>query len=96
MNSKEISKKAKEAVKLLKSLANDKRLMILCYIAESRLSVSELQNLIKISQPALSQHLAKLRNKKLISAEKEGQTIYYRIKNTDTLKVIKTLQSIYC
>lgn len=89
-------KKSKDAVKLLKSIANDKRLLILCYILENRLSVSELQSLIKISQPALSQHLAKLRDEGIISAEKDGQTIYYRIKNADILKVIKTLQSIYC
>ena len=89
-------KKSKEAVKLLKSIANDKRLLIFCYILENRLSVSELQSLIKISQPALSQHLAKLRDEGIITAEKDGQTIYYRIKNTDTLKIIKTLQSIYC
>ncbi len=95
MSTKVISKRSKEIAKLLKAIANETRLMILSYISENRLSVSDLQSLIKISQPALSQHLAKLRDEEIIIAEKEGQTIYYRIRNTDLLKVIKTLQTIY-
>lgn len=89
--------KTEEASQLLKLLANEKRLLILCKLAENEeTSVSELSDFVKLSQSALSQHLAKMREQKIIATRRDKQTIYYRIDDKNTAKIMATLRDIYC
>jgi len=87
---------ASNAASLLRSLGNERRLMILCQLAEGELTVGDLYPRIGLSQSALSQHLAILREQKIVKTRRESQTIYYRISNPSAMKVIQTLAEIYC
>ena len=87
---------AQEAAALLKALANENRLMILCTLMSGEMSVGELNARVPLSQSALSQHLASLREAGLVSTRKEAQTVFYRLQGDDATKVIAVLQSIYC
>lgn len=87
---------AVQAAQLLKSLSNENRLMILCSLIDGELSVSQLNDLIDLSQSALSQHLAALREAGLVSTRREAQTIYYRLQGDEAIQVIAVLQKLYC
>jgi DNA-binding transcriptional ArsR family regulator len=87
---------ATEAVTLLKSLANESRLMIMCVLTEGELSVGQLNQRIKLSQSALSQHLAVLREQGLVSTRRESQTIYYRLSDSPAMNLIELLHKVYC
>ncbi|WP_370463940.1 ArsR/SmtB family transcription factor [Oceanospirillum sediminis] len=87
---------AKEATALLKALANENRLMILCYLDGKELSVSELNESLDLSQSALSQHLAVLRRDNLVKTRRESQTIYYSLNGDRAGTVIRTLHQMYC
>lgn len=91
-----MQKHASEAVSLLKGLANESRLMIMCVLSEGEQSVGELNRRIRLSQSALSQHLAILREQGLVQTRRESQTIYYRLADTPALSIIRQLHSIYC
>ena len=93
----DFAERAAEAAGLLKALANEKRLMILCKLLElGEMSVTSLCNNVGLSQSALSQHLAKMRNEKIIDFRRDGQTIYYHVSNADVNRILKTMKSIYC
>ncbi len=88
---------ATEAVTLLKGLANESRLMIMCVLTEGELSVGQLNKRISLSQSALSQHLAVLREQGLVRTRRESQTIYYRLANdSPAMSVIGLLHEVYC
>lgn len=87
---------AADAVNLLKGLANESRLMIMCVLAEGEVSVGQLNTRIKLSQSALSQHLAVLREQGLVKTRRESQTIYYRLAETPAMNVIELLHDVYC
>lgn len=87
---------AMEASKLLKALANENRLMIMCYLDGKELSVSELNAHLDLSQSALSQHLAILRRDGLVNTRRESQTIFYSLSGDAASKVIHTLHELYC
>lgn len=91
---------AQDAAAMLKALANESRLMILCSLMASNekreLSVSELNSKVPLSQSALSQHLASLREAGLVATRKEAQTVYYTLRGDEAQKIIAVLQSIYC
>jgi DNA-binding transcriptional ArsR family regulator len=87
---------AREAAQLLKSLSNENRLMILCSLINAEMSVSQLNSSIDLSQSALSQHLAALREAGLVSTRRESQTIYYRLQGDAAMQVIEVLQRLYC
>ncbi len=87
---------ATAAVTLLKSLANESRLMIMCVLTEGELSVGQLNQRIKLSQSALSQHLAVLREQGLVSTRRASQTIYYRLADSPAMNVIEILHEVYC
>lgn len=93
---KDLEASAAEASKLLSALANERRLLILCQIADREMSVGEIQELIGISQSALSQHLALLREQGLVATRREAQTIYYRLADPAAQRIIETLAEIYC
>jgi len=84
------------AVTLLKSLANESRLMIMCVLAEGEHSVGDLNERIKLSQSALSQHLAVLREQGMVKTRRESQTIYYRLADSPAINVIDLLHDVYC
>ncbi len=87
---------ADDAARLLKALANDKRLLILCLLAEGERSVGELNAGLDLSQSALSQHLAVLRAEGLVETRREAQVIRYSLVPGPALEVIRTLHGIYC
>ncbi|MDO4683178.1 MAG: metalloregulator ArsR/SmtB family transcription factor [Lautropia sp.] len=87
---------AGEAARLLKGLANERRLMILCMLAEGECSVGEINERIDLSQSALSQHLAVLREEHLVCTRRESQTIRYRLADGPAAAIIKLLHDLYC
>ncbi len=87
---------ARAAANLLKAMANEHRLMILCTLIDEELCVSELNSKVPLSQSALSQHLANLREADLVSTRKESQTVYYKVNGSAANQIISVLQSIYC
>ena len=91
-----MERNATVAVNLLKGLANESRLMIMCVLSEGEVSVGQLNERIKISQSALSQHLAVLREQGLVETRRESQTIYYRLADTAAMSVIELLREVYC
>ncbi|MDO5103252.1 MAG: metalloregulator ArsR/SmtB family transcription factor [Lautropia sp.] len=87
---------AGEAARLLKGLANARRLMILCMLADGESSVGEINERIDLSQSALSQHLAVLREEGIVTTRRASQTIYYRLADGPAAAVIKLLHELYC
>ncbi|MFM7029382.1 MAG: ArsR/SmtB family transcription factor [Chakrabartia sp.] len=87
---------AGRAAKLLRLLANERRLMLLCQLVDGELSVGALQGRIGLSQSALSQHLALLRAEDVVATRREGQTIYYRIADPAALRLLQTLADLFC
>ncbi len=85
-----------EASALLKAMGNEQRLLILCLLVQSELSVGELQAEIDLSQSALSQHLAILREAGFVNTRREAQTVFYSLPNGPIKKVMQTLHKIYC
>lgn len=92
----EMLKHAKEAANLLKKMGNEHRLLVLCSLMNGERSVGELNDMMLLSQSALSQHLASLREAGLVKTRRESQTIYYSLSGNEAIKVIGVLQSIYC
>jgi len=84
------------AARLLRSLANERRLMILCQLSGGERSVGQLLPVVGLSQSALSQHLAVLREEGLVATRREAQTIWYRIVDPAAVKVVETLAEIFC
>jgi len=95
-DAKELTAKANDAAKLLGALANPYRLAILCELVEGERSVGTLVEAVGLSQSALSQHLAKLREAAIVATRRDAQTIYYRLASDAAESVMKTLASIYC
>ena len=85
-----------EAAQLLKALGNEQRLHILCNLLEGPLSVGELNQRLELSQSALSQHLALLRESGLVDTRREAQTIYYSLPDGPVIRVMALLQDVYC
>jgi DNA-binding transcriptional ArsR family regulator len=92
-----LQQSAGEAADMLKLLANESRLLILCQLAEAgEMSVGELTEAVALSQSALSQHLARLRAENLVATRREAQTIHYRIADPRVGRVLNLLKSLYC
>jgi DNA-binding transcriptional ArsR family regulator len=93
----ELERKAAEAAQLLKLLANENRLLILCRLALAQeMSVSDLADAVGLSQSALSQHLARMREDGLLATRREAQTVFYRISDPNAARLLALLKSIYC
>jgi DNA-binding transcriptional ArsR family regulator len=89
--------KAAEAAEFLKLLANPHRLLILCrLVVEREMSVGALCEAVGLSQSALSQHLAKLREDRVLSTRRDAQTVYYSIADKNAARVLALLKDIYC
>ncbi len=87
---------AADAAGLMKALGNESRLLILCILAEGERSVGDLNTLVPLSQSALSQQLARLRQQGLVNTRRESQTIYYSLASGPADRVINLLHDIYC
>ena len=93
----ELENKAAEAATLLKLLANENRLLILCRLAlKGEMAVGDLAAAVGLSQSALSQHLARMREEGLVATRREAQTIFYRITNENAHRLLILLKDIYC
>jgi DNA-binding transcriptional ArsR family regulator len=89
-------KNADTAAQLLKLLANGQRLRVLCLLVEGELSVGQINERVDLSQSALSQHLAKLREEDLVATRREAQTIYYSLASEPAKSLLASLYEIYC
>jgi ArsR family transcriptional regulator len=87
---------ASQAAGLLKALSNERRLMILCQLGDGELAVGQIQSRVGLSQSALSQHLAVLRERGVVATRRDGQTIYYRVADPAAVRVVATLAEVYC
>lgn len=87
---------SRKAVNLLKALAHQERLLILCQLANGEQNVGSLLQASKLSQSAFSQHLAVLRRHKLVTIRKASQTVYYSLANSNSLKIIQVLHELFC
>jgi DNA-binding transcriptional ArsR family regulator len=88
---------AGRAAQLLKLLANEHRLLILCQLAaEEEMTVNALAAAVGLSQSALSQHLARLREDGLVVFRREAQTLHYRVDDANTLEILQILKRIFC
>ncbi|MBL4854900.1 MAG: helix-turn-helix transcriptional regulator [Robiginitomaculum sp.] len=96
MQMEEMGENASEACTLLKSMANQSRLMILCQLAEKEMSVGELLESIPLSQSALSQHLSMLRREKIVKTRRVAQSIMYSLDSEDARVLINALYELYC
>ena len=88
---------ATQAAGLLRLVGNEHRLLVLCLLIEhGELTVGQLLDQVALSQSALSQHLARMREEGLVAFRREAQTLYYRIDNPDVEKLIAALKAIFC
>jgi DNA-binding transcriptional ArsR family regulator len=92
----ELEANARRVTMLLKAMANPTRLMVLCQIAHGERSVGELQKAVGLGQSALSQHLAVLRRKGLVTSRRCGQTILYSLSSPDAAAMMSALYEIFC
>lgn len=92
----ELHDMAAHAVELLKAMANEWRLMILCQLAEGEKTVSELQGILGLSQSALSQHLAILRREKIVRSRKHAQSVSYSLAGDEATRVMESLHDVFC
>lgn len=94
---KMLAKQAADAAGLLKLLGNEKRLLILCFLAaRGEMTVGELVEVAKLSQSALSQHLARLRADGMVTFRRMSQTLHYSIADRRALRVLQVLKEMYC
>ena len=92
-----LQESAGQAAALLQAVGNPNRLLVLCLlIAQGEMSVGALNEAGEGSPPALSQHLARMREEGLVTYRREAQTLYYRIDNPNVAKLIATLKDIFC
>ena len=87
---------ARKACDFLKALSHESRLLILCLLAEGEKSVSELEDIMKMPQAAVSQQLARLRFDRLVNTRREGRVVYYSIASAEVSSVIGTLYDLFC
>lgn len=96
MKLEDLQANARKASTLLKAMSNERRLLILCHLAQGEKSVGELEELVMLSQSALSQHLARLRRDKLVRTRRSAQSIYYSLYGEEAKAIMVTLHQLYC
>lgn len=87
---------ASEATAVLRALSNPDRLLLLCQLSQGEKSVSELESLLEIRQPTLSQQLGVLRLEELVDTRRDGKQIFYSVKDPKVLALLGNLYSLYC
>ena len=96
LNIEQLRANAGAAGQLLKTLANPDRLLLLCQLSQGERNVGELEALLGIVQPTLSQQLAVLRREGLVDTRRDGKQGYYRISSPQALAIINTLYQLFC
>ena len=93
----EFAARSAEAAGMLRELANEKRLLILCQLMDrTEMSVNDIASAVDLSQSALSQHLGRLRDRNLVTFRRDGSTLFYSVADGNVGRILKTLKSIYC
>jgi DNA-binding transcriptional ArsR family regulator len=87
---------AQDASALLKSLANPSRLLVLCALVTREHTVGELEELTGLSQSAVSQHLARLRDEQIVATRRDAQRVFYSLENPGVQAVLETMHGLYC
>jgi len=93
---KRLSRNTHDAGRFLKALANGNRLMLLCILSEGEYSVSDLEALLGIRQPTLSQQLARLRADNLVRTRRDGKVIYYSLASEEARDVMEVIYKHFC
>lgn len=88
--------RAAEAAGLLRLLGNDKRLLVLCHLVHGEMGVGALADAVGLSQSALSQHLALLRDSGLVATRRQAQAVFYRLADPRAAEVLGLLHRLYC
>lgn len=96
MDLEQLANNASQAEAFMKILANKNRLMILCSLLDQERSVSELNQNVPLGQSALSQHLAVLREHKLVDTRRDAQSIYYSVSDPRVKQIIEKLYEFFC
>jgi ArsR family transcriptional regulator len=96
LDAEEMASRARAASNLLKALAHEGRLMIMCYLASGEKSVTELETRLATRQAAVSQQLARLRLEGLVSSRREGKTIFYSLSDPRAARVVQTVYEQFC
>ena len=92
----ELLRNARAASDLLKALSHENRLLLLCLLTEKERSVSELEAILALRQPAVSQQLARLRYDDLVTTRRDGKTIYYSIADENVRRLVTVLYDMFC
>ncbi|MFG1347003.1 metalloregulator ArsR/SmtB family transcription factor [Xanthobacter autotrophicus DSM 431] len=92
----QLMRNARKASDFLKALSHENRLLLLCLLAERERSVTELENILSLRQPTVSQQLARLRLDDLVTTRRDGKTIYYSLADDHVRRVISVIYDIYC
>jgi DNA-binding transcriptional ArsR family regulator len=92
----QLKQRARTASNFLKALSNEKRLLLLCLMSERERSVTELESLLALRQPTVSQQLARLRNDGIVVPRRDGKVIYYSISSEDARQMICVLYELFC
>ena len=96
MDLQQMQSNAELVAAMLKSMANPSRLLLLCGLVTRPHTVSELVELTGLSQSAVSQHLARLRDEGIVAAARDAQRMVYSLSNPDIAKILETLHAMYC
>jgi DNA-binding transcriptional ArsR family regulator len=96
MKIEKLQSRAAEAEVLLKAMANQARLLILCELLDGERTVTELHSAADLAMSAVSQHLAKLREEGIVATRRESQTIYYSLASEPAEKILAVLYEIFC
>ncbi len=96
-NQQFIQQGASKAAAMLRAIGNEHRMLVLCLLIEhGEMTVGAMLEHVPLSQSALSQHLAKMREEGLVAFRRESQTLHYRIENPDVEKLMATLKAMFC
>lgn len=91
-----MSAQARDAADFLKALAHESRLLILCLLADNEKSVGDLERILGLRQPAVSQQLARLRTDGLVSTRREGKIVYYSLASEEARVIIAAVHAAFC
>ncbi|WP_029350153.1 metalloregulator ArsR/SmtB family transcription factor [Bosea sp. 117] len=91
-----LMRNAREASDFLKAVSHENRLLLLCLLAERERSVTELENILSLRQPTVSQQLARLRLDDLVTTRRDGKTVYYSLADEDVRRLIGVIYDIFC
>ncbi len=95
-DARRLGQKAKHAADFLKALAHENRLMILCILSQGEKSVSELEEMLSLRQPSVSQQLARLRAEGMVTTRRKGKTIFYRLASDEARIVVGAVYEVFC